>query len=254
LLNHHFLVLTSFSVIVEFLVLTEGFRQPTGDIYIIFMMLFFALYFYFTAAVDIVNLQVPMVHQRWDVPSWYDGSWGCGPTSTVMSLAFWKRLAPHTIDCPNPEPHTNDFGWYLPNNYTMFGYNFDVMDLDPLNKPAWGAYGFCTVNGSAWADHCADFIERHHLVANFSLTSTWEMVKAALDKGHPVVLDTRLTSGGHIILIRGYDSDSNMIVNDPYGNAHDHSTWGKLINGEGVRYTFDFVKAHWMIEVSLPTK
>jgi len=28
LLNHHFLVLTSFSVIVEFLVLTEYFRQP----------------------------------------------------------------------------------------------------------------------------------------------------------------------------------------------------------------------------------
>ena len=32
-----------------------------------------------------------------------------------------------------------------------------------------------------------------------------------------MVLDTRLTSAGHIILARGYDSDGNIIFNDPYG-------------------------------------
>jgi len=203
-------------------------------------------------AVDIVNLPVPMVHQRWDVPSWYDGSWGCGPTSTIMAIAYHKRLTPNTIQCPKPTPHTNDYGWYLPNNYTMFENTFNGMDLDASKKPAWGAYGFCTIDGSAWSTLCADFAAKHELTSILTPNSSFAMVKAALDKGHPVVLDTLLTSGGHIIAIRGYDSDGNMIVNDPYGDAHDRTTYGTLLNGEGLRYTYEFVKARWMLEVSLP--
>jgi len=201
---------------------------------------------------DIVNLDVPMIHQVWDVPAWYNGDWGCGPTSTVMAISYYKKLAPFTINCPLPDPHTNDYGWYLPNNYSINGFEFDTMDYDASHHPAWGAYGFCTLSGGAWANLCQTFVEKHDLIGKFNDTSTFDMVKAALDAGHPVILDTRLTSAGHIINIRGYDSDGNMIVNDPYGNAHSPSTYGKKRDGQGVRYTFDFVKAHWMIEVSLP--
>jgi len=202
---------------------------------------------------DVVNLNVPMIHQRWDVPAWYDGSWGCGPTSATMAIAYHKKLAPIPISCPLPNPHHNNFGWYLPNNYTVFDSMFDRKQMDPQKHITMGAYGWCTNNGGAEYPRVADFISRHKLTAKLvSSGSTFTMVKAALDRGHPVVLDTRLTSAGHIILVRGYDDQGNMIVNDPYGDAHDRATYGKKLNGENKYYTFEFTKAagHWLVEVS----
>jgi len=207
----------------------------------------------FVAGKDIVNLNVPMIHQRWDVPSWFDGSWGCGPTSATMAIAYYKKLAPKTIACPLPTAHKNDYGWYLPNNYSVSGSIFERKQPDPKGHVAMGAYGWCTNGGGAEYPRVADFISRHKLTANLvSSGSTYAMVKAALDRGHPVVLDTRLTSAGHIIIVRGYDDKGNMIVNDPYGNAHDRGTYGKLLNGENQYYTFEFTSAagHWFVEVA----
>jgi len=201
---------------------------------------------------DVVNLPVPMIHQRWDVPAWYDGSWGCGPTSTTMAIAFYKKLPAKQISCPKPEAHTNEFGWYIPNKYSLYGSTFDHEDNDAAGTQAWGAYGWCTKSGGAWGALCDDFVHRHQLKSNFvDANATWPMVQAALDRGNPVVLDTRLTSAGHIILARGYDTEGNIIFNDPYGDAHDPNTYGQKTNGEGVRYTWDFVKSQgrWFIEV-----
>jgi len=206
-------------------------------------------------AKDIVNLPAPMVHQVWDVPSWYDGAWGCGPTSAIMAIAYNNGVSPKNITCPLPTPHTNAYGWYLPSNYTVGRSTFDRMQLDPHKHDSWGAFGWCTNDGGAEYQRVADFISRHNLVAKLIPEgSNYQMVKDALDRGHVVVLDTRLTTSGHIILIRGYDDQGNMIANDPYGDAHDRSTYGKKTNGEGVYYTFDFVKAagHWLVEVSKP--
>jgi len=213
------------------------------------------LLFLSASAKDVVNLNVPMIHQRWDVPQWYDGSWGCGPTSTMMSIAYYHRLPARRISCPKPTSHHNDFGWYLPNNYSFSRTLFDHMDKDAAGNPAWGAYGWCTKEGAAWAELIVEFLKLHRLDCNATMEdSQWPAVKEALDRQHPVILDTRLTEAGHIILIRGYDDKGNMIANDPYGNAHDRATYGELRNGEGVRYTFDFVKAagHWFVEVALP--
>jgi hypothetical protein len=63
------------------------------------------------------------------------------------------------------------------------------------------------------------------------------------------VLDTRLSSVGHIIVGLGYDGTS-VIANDPWGNANNPNTWGKKIDGNYVTYTWTKVAARWMIEVS----
>jgi hypothetical protein len=47
---------------------------------------------------------------------------------------------------------------------------------------------------------------------------TMEEVSAALKKGSPVVISTKLTSFGHIVCIVGETEDA-WIVHDPYGNA-----------------------------------
>jgi len=47
---------------------------------------------------------------------------------------------------------------------------------------------------------------------------TWKEVSRSLKNGFPVILSTKLTSSGHIVLVVGEDS-ANWIVHDPYGDA-----------------------------------
>ncbi len=54
--------------------------------------------------------------------------------------------------------------------------------------------------------------------ATFSTRRTWDQVEAELTAGNPVIVSTKLTSSGHIILIRGFN-EAGYIVNDPFGNA-----------------------------------
>jgi hypothetical protein len=57
----------------------------------------------------VVNWDVPYVHQKWDTPGWWDsagwwgGNWACGPTSAVMALAYYERLA----------LRAEGYGWYV---------------------------------------------------------------------------------------------------------------------------------------------
>lgn len=101
---------------------------------------------------DVINWPVPMIHQKWDVPTWYDGSWGCGPTSTVMGISYFGRLTPIPIELTYPTDHTNDYGWYLPNNYTWGDTTFDREQPDASGNPTWGAYGYCTTDGDFTQD------------------------------------------------------------------------------------------------------
>jgi|WetSurMetagenome_2_1015567.scaffolds.fasta_scaffold31518_5 hypothetical protein len=43
-------------------------------------------------------------------------------------------------------------------------------------------------------------------------------IKTVINSGYPVLLSAKFTSGGHFILIAGYDDMGNWIVKDPYGN------------------------------------
>jgi hypothetical protein len=194
----------------------------------------------------------PYVSQRYDVGNAFDGDWACGPTSALMSLAYYKLLPPRPLQSNKPWNHTNSYGWYDFNNYTSAtGHHFDRVEPDPNKKPFMGAWGSCTDGGGAVADQMQSYINNHGTVkAVFFSAIQFSDVKAAIDKGHVVVLDTLLSSVGHLVLARGYSSTGNVIVNDPWGNKN-QANWGMAPNGEEVEYTPEDLALgkRWALEV-----
>eukprot|EP00771_Trimastix_marina_P002060 gnl/Trimastix_PCT/317.p1 GENE.gnl/Trimastix_PCT/317~~gnl/Trimastix_PCT/317.p1 ORF type:complete len:225 (+),score=45.70 gnl/Trimastix_PCT/317:78-752(+) len=196
-------------------------------------------------------LNVTMVHQRWDTGNTFNGRWACGPTSTVMAISHFPGLLyPHPIETRAPYRHSNPLGYYVSHKYSApkTGYYFDRMQRDPSRRPAYGAYGYCTDRGAAWAWRIQRYAEHHGLKSKFYSQATFHKIRAAIDRGNPVVLSTRLTGAGHVILAKGYIGDT-LICNDPWGDARSRSTYGRKMDGENVIYTQRLVRMKWMVEV-----
>jgi hypothetical protein len=167
----------------------------------------------------VVDWDVPYIHQLWDTPTGFDGHWACGPTSAVMALAYYQQL----------RTHPDGYGWYVSNQYTnqsacSGGHTFSRLRHDPAQNLFAGAYGSCTeevwVNNRWEAYATAENITEygwHHDVGHSQDAATPDIVMAELDGGGVVILGTKLTDGGHIVLVRGYTADGRFIVNDPYG-------------------------------------
>jgi hypothetical protein len=50
----------------------------------------------------------------------------------------------------------------------------------------------------------------------------YDVVTAAIDQGHPVILTVRgLTGWGHLIVALGYTDDGRLVINDSYGSLWD---------------------------------
>jgi len=162
---------------------------------------------------------VPYVHQALDTPDWFNGDWACGPTSSVMALAGFHRLPRHPLNISKPYLHSNDFGWYVPSVYTAYGHTFNREQKDASGKPAWGAYGTCTDGGEAWAWRMQEYVESHQLHAKFYSSASFDVIDAAVKRGHMIILSTRLTPAGHIILVYDTSPNSTLTVNDPWGNG-----------------------------------
>jgi hypothetical protein len=195
----------------------------------------------------LTSLPMPYVHQVYDTPDDFAGSWACGPTSTLMAVQRFNRLAAWPVTISTPTKHTNDFGAYVAYKYTAFGTTFNRMQTDAKGKPAYGAYGWCTDGGGGWAWRMQDYAKKHQLSSDFSSSSSFTAVKNAIDAGKVVVLSTQLTSAGHIITVKGYTADGKLIVNDPYGNK----TLGTYPNYKGgdTVYSWSYVYAKWHITV-----
>ena len=206
------------------------------------------------SASEVKNWPVPYIHQLWDTANNFNGSWACGPTAAAMALAYYHKLTPNAISVSWPYTHTSDYGYYVSSSYTAFGSTFNRMQNDASGHAAYGGYGHSTQDGAAWAWRIQDYLSRHGGLANEfrgSLTNnSLNEIKQALDNGYLVILGTRLTSAGHIILVRGYTSDNRLIVNDPYGNKYGASGYGKY-DGGNVQYTWQQVNSNgkWMIIV-----
>lgn len=196
------------------------------------------------------TLNIPMVHQVWDTPNEFAGHWACGPTSAVMIAAYFKRLTPKPITINTPTRHTNDFGWYVSNVYTTpTGNVLNRGQKDSSGRMAYGAYGTCTEGGAAWAWRIQDFLKFHKLGSKFYDTATPQIVVNAINAGHPVILSNQLTRAGHLIVVKGYENNGQVLItNDPYGNAAG-SGYGRHMDGFNVRYSWSYVKAKWMVEV-----
>ncbi|MCL1466517.1 C39 family peptidase [Argonema galeatum] len=104
---------------------------------------------------------------------------------------------------------------------------------------------FQLVDRNGWDRHVHDHLRRVFLEYDmndvFKMDATWNEIKAHLANGNPVIYPGRLTGGGHIIVLRGYD-DTGFFVNDPYGEYFD-SGYQTDMTGENLHYSYNLVKS-----------
>ncbi|MGE5842323.1 MAG: C39 family peptidase, partial [Deltaproteobacteria bacterium] len=201
-------------------------------------------------AAAVVNYNVPFVHQVYDTADAFNGNWACGPTSAVMALAYFQKIAAHPIQISIPTPHYNDYGWYVSEQYTYQSactgaHTFDRQQPDASGNMARGAYGSCTTDGWSYKTLINTYVGNHDLRANLDDSPTTNEVQAELANGAVVILGTQLTgSGGHIVIARGYNDNGTFIVNDPYGAGADGS-----FDGSNVTYTWSQMVVLWSLAV-----
>ena len=182
------------------------------------------------------HFDVPYMHQRWDTPDWFNGSWSCGPTSCMMAAQYYQRLTPDSIWCSYPEGHWSQWGNYIPVEYTFLGHTYDVLGLSPGSVWVPGAHGFiCRNAGGAYWSYMILWMEQHGLDSD-SLGTTWSACTTELNGDWPVVASTTSPyTGGHILLFNGYYDNHSVICNDAYGDQNEPG-WGSYYNGKDVVY------------------
>ncbi len=239
------------------------------------------------ASAAAVRLPVPYIHQVKDTMENGNGTWACGPTSIAMSLAYFGKLGPWTVQAagdrltsqagaeatpssgtllPNlspspaatpqgtPKPVTGaDFAPYITNKYTAFGHTYSSAARDPSGNTLMGLYGTICPTGLASWQQMAAVLGWHGLSSQY-VSITWDGIVGALKRGHPVLLGNMLTSEGHIILVIGYTADGNLIVNDPYGNRFQPGYGSN--SGNGVLYPWKLVTPRHAMEIigSIPAR
>jgi len=181
---------------------------------------------------------VPYLHQVYDVPEWFRGSWACGATSAAMALAYYGCFWQWPCWCMYPYSHYSDYGPFICETYTYNGFTFDVVETDPDDEYATGGYGYITQNN--WEDtktHMAEYISYHGPSSYVDWSPTFAKACAETDNSYPYVLLNSLTSSGHYITGIGYYTDQyTLIFNDPYG---DKNTAG-YPSYDGVQVSYDW--------------
>ncbi len=171
---------------------------------------------------EAVYFDIPYLHQAYDVPDWFNGSWACGGTSAVMVLAHYEKLDPWPVTATWPKPHTSLYGRYICEQYTVNDFTFDIGGKDPYGRTGYGAYGFIIQNN--WADtkgNMARYFQKHSVYSSVDWYPNPGKLVREVDKEMPFVLLNSLTSAGHYISVIGYDHEgTTVIVNDPWGNKN----------------------------------
>jgi len=152
-----------------------------------------------------VTLDVPTLSQEVHVghyPQWDNGgeAW-CSPTSTAMVLGFWGT-GPTAADTAWVQPPVDAVVDYAARN--AFDYAYDGAGNWPFNTAYAARFGL------------EAFVTRLR-----SLTEAEQFIAA----GIPLVASVSFTSGkltgagygtnGHLLVICGFTSDGNVVVNDP---------------------------------------
>lgn len=212
-----------------------------------------------------VNLNVPFIHQLWDTPDWYNGHWGCGPTSAAMVVAYYGLLPARPMQVSWPYRHTSHYGWYLANSFSHGGKTFNSRANTP-DGSAYGMYGmavdnvprvgWCAVSSSRGGSKGMTPLLNHFLRPRRKSVRVMgpdeKIARASLDRGDPVIVSGRpFGLNGHLMVIRGYYYSSrgriSWIMNDPYGYRSDGT---RDYDGANVVYEWHEIKPKYMYVIS----
>ncbi len=185
-----------------------------------------------------VVLDVPYVHQVYDVPEWFDGRYSCGPTSIVMVLAYWKVIEPWPFEASMPYKHTSEYGRYVCCIFKVGDFVFDKGEVDASRKTkGYGVHGFTYIPGAGMSwQKAVDLFKIFGFQSYIDYSPTFEELKREIDNGYPVLLSTQLTKAGHIVVAVGYTPDGCIIVNDPAGDKNR----GSYFNYYGKQVVYDW--------------
>ncbi|MEO5952662.1 MAG: C39 family peptidase [Chloroflexia bacterium] len=198
----------------------------------------------------VLQLNVPFIHQVNDI-SGADGNWACGPTSVAMALAYYGKIAPwpgtsSASAQSSSTPTGSPYGAYVTDVFTTSAHAYRSTASDPLGHPVAGLYGAICPTGLADWGLIARVLEWNGLTTQH-VALTFEGVKAALKRGHPVLIGNSLTSAGHVLLAIGYTANNQLIVNDPYGNRFAPG-YGSS-DGQSLFYAWNCMRATNAVEV-----
>lgn len=165
---------------------------------------------------------VPYVHQVYDTPEWFAGSWACGATSAVMALAYYGCFYYWDCWCMSPTSHTSHYGNYIADTYTYNGHTFNIVETDPADEYATGGYGYIVQNN--WENtktHMAEYLSYHGPSSSVDWSPTFAKAQTEINNGYLFVVLNSLTTSGHYCTCIGYYTDQySLIFNDPYGNKN----------------------------------
>lgn len=202
----------------------------------------------------VMTLEVPFIHQVNDIEG-ADGNWACGPTSVAMVLAYYGKLDPwpapkevHTSGSMSTDDKLDGsiYAPYVTQVFTNSDHVYSKTASDPQGQQVAGLYGTICPTGLADWSLMKKVLEWHGLSSQHVALS-FEGVKAALKRGHPVLIGNNLTASGHVLVAVGYTANNQLIVNDPYGNRFG-SGYGST-DGQNLYYAWDCMRATNALEV-----
>lgn len=194
---------------------------------------------YFPKSKDIQTTQsmdVPYLHQVYDVPNWFWGYYACGPTTAAMLLSYYDILPKWETDCASPSQHVSYWGRYICEKYRYNEVYYQWGSSPAGHATGYGGYGYMWGLGSP-NSKMADYYENHGLNCDqdWNAQGYWSKVTADINDGYPYTLCVWLTGSGHLILAKGIVSGQHTVIcNDPYG---DRNTYGyPSYDGDGALY------------------
>jgi len=183
-------------------------------------------------------MDVPYLHQVYDVPNWFWGYYACAPTTAAMLLAYYNILPVWETTCSSPSSHISKWGRYICEQYYYREVNYTWSSSPNGHTAGKGGYGYMWGTGSP-NSKMADYYRNHGLTAQqiwpSNMSTTWTAATSEIKNGYPYSMCVWLTSSGHLVLARGIvEGQHSLVFNDPYGNRNGSSY--PAYNGNGVIY------------------
>ncbi len=188
----------------------------------------------------IVDISMPGMQQVWDAPDGFDGSGSCGPVSFLMLLAGLGKIVGQPIGVSDSYPHISEYGGLL-----------KLVD-DTITEPSLGTVHYKMLR------FIRDYFPTASMVYGSKVSK--HRVVAELSAGRPVIIGTRVTGAGHLMVVRGHTEDGRIIVNDPAGDQTraarvgrpDGSyspTGNRYWNGGGAaaQYDWETLEVRWVL-------
>lgn len=123
----------------------------------------------------------------------------------------------------------------------FYPYTFSETQLeDVLTKYATDTWGRDSIY---YHDKLVKILQKYGVNSTFSTKTPFNSIFEHLDNGKPVIYSGRFTKSGHIIVIKGYDSQhEQFIVNDPWGEYFSSGYYQHISNGHNLRYSYKLIE------------